>query len=163
MHHREANPRPEAFQPFSVGDPLMDEQHAPLVAGLNAIIEGILGEAPQEATQTAFRIFRQQAMEHFHAEEALMARTSYPRFVRHRSIHGMLIAHLDAIIARHSKCPIPREGVSSIHAFLGSWLFDHFQGEDLKFADHLNGTVKQKRLGIVASPAPLSDIRSQTV
>lgn len=117
---------------YETGQPRLDGPHRVLVEAM-----AVVQQASPDGKGVALLRLRTRTAAHFRVEEEQMAACAYPGRYAHARIHGELLGELDGLIRRFGDglTPLP----PPVLAFLESWLTDHFQSEDLRFAEFLDG------------------------
>ena len=72
---------------WETGNALIDDQHRELLSRFEALANALLQGTSEEEYQRLCGFMADYAETHFLAEEALMARLSYPRLAHHKAIH----------------------------------------------------------------------------
>jgi hemerythrin len=115
---------------FSVGVPLMDEQHKRLIDLINAT--GGPGDAP--ATAEAIRQMELYAKLHFRSEEVLLREKHYPELPIQIEEHRRFFQKTDEFAAKDLADPAVR---GHLHSFLCRWLSHHILEVDMKYKHFL--------------------------
>ena len=122
---------------FSVGIPLVDNQHKRLVEMTN-----MLHEACILNSEAALIQFNETASEmvlyvnqHFTTEEQLMERTNFPGLAEHKKMHAEFVKELltDVEAVKSGKKLIPNNFVK----FLRDWVLSHIAIYDSKLGAYL--------------------------
>lgn len=122
---------------FAVGVATIDAQHRTLFDHVNALHDAMQAGHGKDEIGKTLAFLARYTVEHFHTEEELMRRTSYPGYLSHKAIHDDLtqqVKDLQAKLDRGSQML----SLSVMH-FLRDWLSHHISEEDKKLAQHLNG------------------------
>ena len=120
---------------FSVGVRRLDDEHRKLF-GLLMALEASIRQSRQPETPARLLVMLEEATRaHFAEEEALMRAAKYSGLALHSASHVCLIEELETFGARHGRGEQPLNQ----HAlnFLGNWLVDHIQTDDLRLGDWL--------------------------
>lgn len=126
---------------YSVGDPVIDDQHRRLIATMNQLAELIDGKAPK--VEEAARVFGALALyvlEHFTYEEARMAEVGYPDadLARHKTTHVELMRQIRDFQRRVNDGDIA--ALRDLLPFLtGTWLTEHICDTDRRYVPYLKG------------------------
>ncbi len=124
---------------LETGHAAIDEQHQSLFDLANRLEECITCDAdePELVSDAIYRL-NDYVIEHFAAEEALMAQAGYPRVSSHRSEHERLSADTMRLMAAYFN----GESVAAtrIAPFVTSWLQNHIRQEDMRFVRFLGDT-----------------------
>lgn len=81
---------------FSVGDPLIDEQHRAFFDEVNQVAAQLDSDNPREAVITFYRGFFASLLQHFRDEEALLVRIDFNDLDNHKAEHEALLASVSA-------------------------------------------------------------------
>ena len=111
---------------YSVGDPVIDEQHKGLFAIGNSLPETANADDIKPLIMRLFKYTR----EHFLAEEQMMQRIGFPLLDEHRMLHEDLITKLNETSAQ----PLDTDdAVNGFKKFVFEWLTDHIMVQDKKY------------------------------
>ncbi|MDR2313394.1 MAG: bacteriohemerythrin [Spirochaetaceae bacterium] len=122
---------------YSVGIPLIDEQHKKLIEMTNTLYEACLG-----GTETATAHFREvvrgtvdYVKYHFTAEEKLLENAKYPDLACHKKEHESFILKIFEEVKKfeEGKKFVPNVFVR----YLKDWILAHIAVEDKKYAGHI--------------------------
>lgn len=90
----------------------------------------------KQATTALLEKFVKYTLEHFAAEESLMQRAAYPKFLAHQRVHADLRLQVEKYLERSSN---GEHAVSiNLMTFLKYWLMNHIQKEDRDYAPFLS-------------------------
>jgi hemerythrin len=136
---------------YSVGIPLIDEQHKQLIEMTNTLYEACLG-----GTETARAHFREvvrgtvdYVRYHFAAEEKLLENVKYPGFAPHKREHESFVLKIVEGVRNFEE---GRQFVPNIFVrYLKDWILAHIAVEDKKYAEYILDLKKQGALP-AASP-----------
>jgi len=116
---------------YSVGIANIDKQHMSLFDSLNELHSAMLQGKAKEVTGTLIRNLLAYTREHFSAEEAMLAKASYPDLFKHRRRHADFTQQISGFLDRFEK------GDSSLNidlvAVLRDWLANHIMKEDFSY------------------------------
>jgi len=115
---------------LSLGIPDVDAQHRYLFH----LIKTFDADAPVVHRKELLMELVRYTREHFHLEEAAMARYGYPGLERHRKAHDRL---LDEVVEFTERNLAQSGTMAEFHAFVQSWLFEHIIAMDALFASHV--------------------------
>ncbi len=120
---------------YSVGINTIDSQHQELVNILNRLFIAVSKREGDKAIAGILDGLMGYTKEHFTLEERLMQQAKYKDLEAHKLEHKKLIEQLDQLCKKHllEEKPIYFEMLS----FLKTWLKDHIQGVDMKYATAL--------------------------
>jgi len=122
---------------FSVGIPLIDEQHKMLIQHVNDLAHAI------ERNQSVGEIVRvlgfliDYAHFHFATEEKHMIATDYPGLTDHKTQHEEFKTTLNHLTEDFEEEGATQALAHSINTFLTHWLITHFQEVDREFGNFL--------------------------
>jgi hemerythrin len=131
---------------YSVGIPLIDEQHKELIRLTNGLYQGCL--AGDAAAHKFFFHAIHGAMDyvkyHFSAEETILANVKYPRLARHKKQHEDFVLKMveDVKSFQGGRKFVPNNFVR----FLKEWILSHIAIEDTQYARYIFGLKKQGKL-----------------
>lgn len=123
------------WQPsYSVGNPVLDEQHQKLLTLCKKAVLCMSDNSPD-----GVRLFHDILSElsdyvrtHFQTEEALMKECGYPQLVQHQRDHDKYHDRLTDFLVRAGRGDINRDG---LHHYLSHWWSDHILGSDMQYVD----------------------------
>jgi hemerythrin len=121
---------------YSVGHPMMDEQHQQLISIINKLFNAFKeGNAVESVSSILDEMIRYADL-HFISEETLLKENSYPNFDEHLACHA---AYKQKIQEFRNKLD---EGVVNVHyeiiEYLKNWWNNHILKEDMKYSEFLN-------------------------
>ncbi|MGQ9367949.1 bacteriohemerythrin [Azospirillum sp. ST 5-10] len=123
--------RPE----LSVGAPDIDAEHQELFRLLHRLEAADVSEA---VLSDIIDHLEHYARDHFAHEEALMRRWAYPGLDDHMRRHRLFAEWLNAVkMAYERSAETPFEIGATVNDFLGRWLVEHVQTEDMRYRDHI--------------------------
>jgi hemerythrin len=129
---------------YSVGIPLIDEQHKELIRLTNELYQGCL--AGDDAAQDFFFNAIHKAMDyvkyHFSAEEKILENVRYPYLAEHKRQHEDFVLKMveDVKSFQGGKKFVPNNFVR----FLKEWILSHIAIADTQYARYI---VELKKLG----------------
>ncbi len=117
---------------YSVGINTIDNQHKELVNILNRLFIAVSKREGDKAIGEILDALMAYTQKHFTLEERLMQQARYKDLDAHKMEHKKLIEQLDQLIKKHmlEDKPIYFEMMN----FLKTWLKEHIQGVDTKYA-----------------------------
>ncbi|PWC54319.1 bacteriohemerythrin [Azospirillum sp. TSO22-1] len=128
---------------WSIGVPEIDCEHAALVQDFARLIDPAR-RGDHAFQRAALDALIEHVCRHFDHEEHLMREYAYPEFRRHAEVHALLLkqlTHFEALLNAQ-----PEEGAGpSILDFLGRWLLDHIQEDDMRFGVYLRDLFPQRK------------------
>ena len=124
---------------YSVGVNALDSQHTALIDILNDLHAAMLKGQAQQMTGPLLHKLVDYTRTHFTAEEALMAKASYPGLADHRKLHIDLMRQVEDYSTRFERGEI----TLNLHLlnFLRDWLSNHIQNEDKQYGPSVNKHV----------------------
>jgi hemerythrin len=131
---------------YSVGIPLIDEQHQKLISITNTLYLGCL--KGDEKARAYFMQAIHEAVDyvryHFSAEEKLMERIDYPDLVNHKKQHDEFVKEilLEVQAFEDGKKFVPNIFVR----YLRDWVLTHIAISDKHYADYLMALKKHGTL-----------------
>ncbi|MBC7951831.1 MAG: hemerythrin family protein [Rhodospirillaceae bacterium] len=117
---------------FSVGDPLIDEQHRAFFDEVNAVAAQLDSDNPREAVIKFYRTFFSSLLQHFRDEEALLARIQYNELDNHRAEHEALLASVSTFEGLLLTCEDIHE-LRFVVKRLFVALIEHVVTEDMRY------------------------------
>ena len=120
--------------------PLIDEQHRALLEAFNHLQVAMDKGRGLEEVRKTLVFLAQYTLLHFQMEADLMDAEQYPDLARHKRLHHDLVVKLSALMKRY-EVEGPAALTLSTMDFLGGWLVEHIQGEDVRLADFLRSKV----------------------
>lgn len=125
----------EFDQQYRLGHGEIDGQHEGLFAAVNTLHEAMRAGRGRHEIGETLAFLRRYTVEHFQAEEGLMAQARYPGFEAHKRLHDELTRQVLDLEDKH------RSGAMtlslSVMNFLRGWLAQHISVEDRKVVAHL--------------------------
>lgn len=126
---------------YSVGVPLLDQQHQGLIELINLLSSqkadaGLIGRVFDE--------LESYTKEHFTCEEDLLKASGYQDLKAHRQEHKAFEQWLSAVRQTYGiGITSPTLLAQSVNAFLRDWLINHILSSDMAYKNHLNTSQKQ--------------------
>ncbi|MDR1909989.1 MAG: bacteriohemerythrin [Spirochaetaceae bacterium] len=132
---------------YSVGIPLIDEQHKELINLTNELYQGCR-TGTEEEKRAYFLKTVKSAVEyvkyHFSAEEKMLENIKYPKYAEHKRQHEAFIQRLLADVKSY------QEGMklvpNSFVRFLRDWILSHIAMEDTQYARYILDLKKKGQL-----------------
>ena len=115
---------------FSVGVPLMDEQHKKLIDLINAVADT---NVPGRVFDSIMRMYS-YADEHFRNEEALMRRIGYAGIDEQIRMHKSFSAKAVEFAGRDFTKGVTQQ---EVFTFLRNWLTEHILKLDMAYKAHV--------------------------
>ncbi len=122
-------------QTYSVGHPLLDEQHKKIICIINSLLESPNLQVNSDAVSDSLSLLKKYSEEHFKAEEHILKAYGYPDLVSHKEGH---LEYTTKVInlykhAIQGNSSVPEELLS----FLTYWWQQHILFEDMAYKDFL--------------------------
>lgn len=123
--------RPE----LSVGEPEIDDEHKELFRLLHRLETADVSES---VLSDIIDRLEHYTRDHFAHEEALMRRWAYPGYDDHVKRHRLFVEWLHAVKMSYERSvETAFEIGATVNDFLGRWLVEHVQTEDMRYRDHI--------------------------
>ncbi len=117
---------------FAIGDALIDAQHRAFLVDLDRVMDAVEGGADRDVVIHFYRRFLADLTQHFHDEEAMLARAGFPELEIHADEHRALLSSVTAI----ENMLISGNGPSGPHLVIRSLmssLIEHLISEDMRY------------------------------
>ena len=123
----------EWLNSYNTGITSIDEQHQILCDMVNKLEESLDSGEVFNVIREILHGLVEYVKIHFHDEEKIMSRISYPELERHKKIHKDLVDQVVQILLdiKNGK----EINAEELHAFLKKWLLDHILEEDKKIGE----------------------------
>jgi hemerythrin-like metal-binding protein len=121
---------------YSVNNRLLDSQHKRIFGILNELYEAVKDRRSAKSIQKIIDDFAAAIVSHFDTEEELMKNNNYSYFNEQKIEHETLkkkIIHMQNVYI-FGDVPLTPE----VFTFLRTWLIEHIEGQDKKYAGLLN-------------------------
>jgi hemerythrin len=115
---------------LSVGVTLIDEQHKALFKAVDDLSEAMWQGQGKEAVSKLVTFLADYVVEHFGAEEKLMAKNDYPLYESHRGIHIQFLQEFAAFRTKFEAGEVTSELVIKVLDETCEWLRVHIKGTD---------------------------------
>lgn len=115
---------------LSVGVKLIDEQHQELFRMVNGLIEAMMKNQGKAELEKLLSFLGTYVVQHFGAEEKLMAQYRYPDAVRHKQQHADFIKTFTGVKAEFDKLGATPNVSIAVNKVVCSWLKEHIGGAD---------------------------------
>jgi hemerythrin len=133
---------------YSIGIPLIDDQHKKLVEMTNDLYRGCLrgGDEAQDYFLKAVHGTVDYVKYHFAAEEKLLETVKYPGMVEHKREHEEFVKKVfeDVKSFQAGKKFVPNIFVR----YLKDWILTHIAVQDKKYANFIFNLKKEGRLNL---------------
>ncbi len=121
---------------YSVNVKEFDTHHKKLISLINKLHSNMMEGRGREVLSEILSELKSYTKYHFQAEEELMQTHNYPHYAEHKKKHDELIKKVSEIEKKF------KDGETNItigtFKFLKSWLVEHIQFTDKKYAVHFN-------------------------
>ncbi|HVP66330.1 MAG TPA: bacteriohemerythrin [Anaeromyxobacteraceae bacterium] len=115
---------------LAVGVKLVDEQHQELFRRVNALLDAMLQAKGKDEVAQVLAFLKDYVVEHFGAEQKLMAQYKYPGLAQHKAQHDAFVkTFLEAKAEFDEKGPSGGLAIR-LNSYLGAWLRDHIGSSD---------------------------------
>ncbi|MCB9799794.1 MAG: bacteriohemerythrin [Candidatus Omnitrophica bacterium] len=121
---------------FSVNIPSIDEQHKKIVHMVNELHEAMITDKGNSVLGKIFGELIQYTKTHFSYEEKLFQTYGYPEAEDHKQSHDALTSKTMALQKDFETGSTTI--MFEVSDFLKSWLTNHIQGQDKKYAPFLS-------------------------
>jgi hemerythrin len=122
---------------YSVGIPLVDDQHKELIRWTNTLYESCLqgDEAARVSFKEAIRATVEYVKFHFGAEEQILKNINYPEFAVHKKQHEEFVKQVLEEVKNfdEGKKFVPNVFVR----YLRDWILTHIAVADKKYAEYI--------------------------
>ena len=118
---------------YTLGIPVVDEQHRAIVATINSLHFAIQHEQGENMLQSVINMVTEYTRVHFAIEENFFSICDFPGLEAHHEMHNAFKRSLSEIGERCLKEKNPLEFL----AFLKKWFIDHICNKDRQFKDFL--------------------------
>jgi hemerythrin len=135
---------------YSVGIPLIDEQHKELVRLTNELYEGCLAgeETARDYFMTAVKGTVDYVKYHFGMEEKLLQNSGYPELAEHKREHEAFIKH---IVDEVQSFNAGKKFVPNVFVrYLKDWILSHIAVADKRYSVFIMNLKKQGALSAAA-------------
>jgi hemerythrin len=122
---------------LAVGVKPIDEQHQELFRRVDALLQAVMKGQGKPEVEKLFKFLGSYVVEHFGAEEALMAKYRYPGLASHKVLHADFVKRFGELKAAFEKDPTSGDVSIGLNRFVGSWLRDHIGTIDTAVGKHL--------------------------
>jgi hemerythrin len=131
---------------YSVGIPLIDDQHKELIRLTNELFQGCRAgdDDAREYFMSAIRATTDYVKYHFSAEEKLLENVKYPYLGEHRKQHEGFVLQMvnDVKSFQEGKKFVP----NSFVRYLKDWILSHIAMMDTQYAKYILDLKKQGQL-----------------
>ncbi len=126
---------------WNIGDATVDAQHRSLVAIINTLYTAMLEGRTHEILDEVLSALVAYTVHHFQDEEAVMIRSQFPDYARHKQIHEEFT---EGVLQTQAAFRSGGIGLTTpVMHTLRDWLVNHIQGEDQRLGIFLReGGIK---------------------
>ena len=128
---------------LAVGDAEIDAQHRELFRRVDRLVEAVLHRDRSEAA-SILEYLRTFVVEHFAAEERLMAEVGYPDAEAHAAEHRAFAAALREVDARYQANGCTAAVVHDLERRVVSWLAEHVYSTDVALGKFVQARADRK-------------------
>jgi hemerythrin len=122
---------------LAVGVKLLDEQHQELFRRVDGLLLAVMKGQGKPEIERLFQFLGGYVVEHFGAEEKLMAQYRYSAMASHKQMHADFVKKFGELKAAFDKDPGAGEVSIGLNRFVGSWLREHIGSVDTALGKHL--------------------------
>ncbi len=115
---------------LSVGVKLIDEQHQELFRRVNTLLEAMMKGQGKPEIEKLLQFLASYVVEHFGAEEKLMAQYKYPGVAAHKQQHVDFVKQFGELKAKFDQVGATGDVTITLNRFVGTWLRDHIGSQD---------------------------------
>lgn len=112
------------------GIPLVDAQHKALFHQVDLL----LSSENQDRVIRIIQFLERYVVEHFSTEEAMHAKTGYPKASAHKKLHDDFTANFIALKREYGQSGYNLKTLLKINHSVVAWLREHVLGADMEFA-----------------------------
>ena len=121
---------------YSVGIEAIDDDHKQLLTLINNLQTAVFYPTGEAFERQALKELVDYTKYHFKREEDLLQENGYPDYEPHKQEHEAMIAKVREFCQAYEK---DREGtIDDLTRFLKTWLIDHINGTDQRYASFLH-------------------------
>lgn len=128
--------RLELMESLKTGHVDIDEDHAEIIAAINAICHMARNGGDLSQMPALLDDFMRLCEAHFHQEESILYRANYPRLSEHSIFHHQLLAKADAARLRVINAQNQESRLKHVEDMI-EFLVDDILGSDLTFVSFL--------------------------
>lgn len=143
---------------LETGVELLDEQHRNFFKKANAFFIQVRLKQNLSACTEELRFLENYLLYHFQAEEAFMIESSYPDFLRHQAIHGMMKMKAKAVFVQVQQDQYSDSSMQMFAEFIQEWIKGHIFHDDLDFCIFYKKYLEDQNAGRKAAAAILDSI-----
>ncbi len=135
---------------FEIGIPMIDAQHKKLVEMCNNLYQGLLNHKENARTSIDAPLKKSlheavaYVKEHFDAEEKLMIKCEYPKFIEHKKRHEIFVAKILETAKQIESAPVLQS--FQFIKFIYEWILEHIAHEDRLYVRYVLEFAKKARV-----------------
>lgn len=127
---------------LETGDPQIDQLHQDLFASMNNLLKASsIGQGETKVDET-LDFLNNYIFTHFDKEEALMAESDYPDYFIHKKAHDAFKRTVHSMVREYDRSGTSISLIAKLNSVISSWLINHIQRDDIKFAHYLRSRNK---------------------
>lgn len=127
---------------YSIGDPLLDQQHRLIIEMLNLLTEFSIAKIDPETISQLLSDMTHYSQMHFKTEESYLSKRGYPYLKEHKENHVQFILKTERF------CEAAMINLTNLPdhmlAYLSSWWRHHILEEDMKYKSYFDQQVNKK-------------------
>ena len=120
-----------------LGVELIDNQHREYFRRVNALFDALGGREPKEALVATFEFLQEYVVEHFDAEQHIMAVHAFPGADEHMQQHEFFAGKVDAMREALTGEDGPAVVTEQVDSLLVAWFVKHIRRVDQELARHV--------------------------
>jgi hemerythrin len=125
---------------LSVGVKLIDDQHQELFRQVNGLLDALMKNQAKEELGKLLGFLGKYTVDHFGAEEKLMAQYKYPDAPAHKKQHADFVAAFLKLKAEFDARGATPTVSITLNKFVCQWLRDHIGGSDTALGKFLKAS-----------------------
>jgi hemerythrin len=122
---------------LAVGVKIIDEQHRELFRRVNTLLDSLMKGDAKPEVEKVMAFLGQYVVDHFAAEERLMAHYKYPTQDFHKGQHAGFVAKFVELKKTFEEKGAVSEVSIALNRFVCTWLREHIAGSDRALGKHL--------------------------
>jgi hemerythrin len=115
---------------LETGIPVIDEQHKELFRQVDILLD----TSNKNRVNETLDFLGKYVIKHFTAEEAMHARSAYPKAAEHKKMHVAFVSTYKNLHDEYTKSGMNLATLMKINNTVVNWLKDHIMREDKNFA-----------------------------
>lgn len=122
---------------LAVGVAIIDAQHQELFRMVNGLMDALVKGQPKAELEHLLSFLGTYVVQHFGAEERLMAQYRYPEAARHQQQHAEFVKAFTAAKADFDRTGATAAMSIAVNRFVCTWLREHIGGSDVALGKFL--------------------------